>query len=218
LSAATPKFSRSSGGTVPRRVRTGRVLVAAALALSLWGPLAPLRPRAASGNGSPTENEQPEYQVKAAFLLNFIRYTTWPAKAFETPKSPIVLLVVGKDPFGTYLESTFTGEEIHGRTVEVRRSRDLPEHVEGHVVFCADPAQATRAELLKRCQKRPQLLVGESAGFAEEGACINFFLEGKKTHFEVNTEALAENGLELNPSVLRFAKLVKTRRENQEKP
>ena len=41
-----------------------------------------------------------EYDVKAAFLYNFITITEWPEEAFTTPESPYVIGVVGYDPFG----------------------------------------------------------------------------------------------------------------------
>jgi hypothetical protein len=174
------------------------------------------RPLAAGGEAR-SEVELPEYKLKAVFLLNFIRYTTWPAKCFENEHSPFVLVVVGKDPFGSYLESTFQGEKVLGRTVEIRRARELPEKVEGHLVFCSELQKPERAELLRRCAGRPQLLIGETPGFAEQGAGINFFIEDLKTRFEVNTQALAESGLELSPSVLKLAKIVKTKHVEEER-
>ncbi|HEX6885571.1 MAG TPA: YfiR family protein [Planctomycetota bacterium] len=158
-------------------------------------------------------SEHREYQIKAAFLLNFIRYTTWPPEAFANPKAPIEVTVVGRDPFGPILEETFAGETIEGRRIVVRRERGLPEALTGHVVFSADLEHVGRAELLRACRRRPMLLVGESPDFAAEGACVNFYLADKKTRFEINTDSLAEAKLVISPAVLKLARIVKGRRE-----
>lgn len=159
-----------------------------------------------------SESETREYQIKAAFLLNFVRYATWPKESFADAKAPIVLTVFGRDPFGEILESTFRGEEVNGRRIHVARSRGVPERIDGHLAFCGGLEHEERQLLLERCRKQPVLLVGETPDFAHEGACINFYLQDQKTRFEINTEALAEGRLELSPAVLKLARIVKTRR------
>jgi len=42
---------------------------------------------------APAADERLEYQVKAAFLLNFTKFIEWPASAFDTPDSPIVICI-----------------------------------------------------------------------------------------------------------------------------
>jgi hypothetical protein len=57
--------------------------------------------------------------------------------------------------------------------------------------------------------------VGEAPGFAEDGACINFYLSEKKIRFEVNTDSLAQGSLVVSSAVLKLARIVKTRREER---
>ena len=167
-----------------------------------------------AGNGE-LEPEHREYQIKAAFLLNFIRYTTWPAECFPDAEAPVVLTVVGRDPFGAILEETFEGEQANGRRVVIVRTREVPAELTGHVVFCADLPRSAREKLLAAARRRALLLVGETTDFAADGACINFYLEDKKTRFEVNTDALAAARLVISPAVLKLAKIVKSRREER---
>lgn len=187
------------------------VLVAAVLA----NPMSsrdPARAPLGAALEARSESETREYQIKAAFLLNFVRYTTWPKESFADAKAPIVLTVFGRDPFGEILEGTFRGEEANGRKIQVARSKQVPERIEGHLAFCGGLEREERQLLLERCRKQPVLLVGETPDFAREGACINFYLQDQKTRFEINLEALAEATLELSPAVLKLAKIVKTKR------
>jgi hypothetical protein len=61
---------------------------------------------------SPEEHAQDassECQVKAAYLFNFLKFMEWPAEAFVDPHAPIVIGIVGDDPFGDALPQVVLG-------------------------------------------------------------------------------------------------------------
>jgi len=45
-----------------------------------------------------------EYLIKAGFIYNFAKFVEWPSAAFAQPDSPIVIGVLGTDPFGSVLD------------------------------------------------------------------------------------------------------------------
>jgi hypothetical protein len=52
----------------------------------------------------PAQAQLPEYQVKAAFLINMAKVRDWPAHALP-PGAPLIIAIVGDDPFGSSLEA-----------------------------------------------------------------------------------------------------------------
>jgi hypothetical protein len=46
----------------------------------------------------------------AVFLFNFTQFTEWPRSAFASEEAPLVIGIIGADPFGKYLEETVSGE------------------------------------------------------------------------------------------------------------
>ena len=52
-----------------------------------------------------------EYEVKALMLFNLTHFVDWPASAFGDDKSPIVIGVLGRDPFGHYLAECRPGRD-----------------------------------------------------------------------------------------------------------
>src|SRR5580704_16548614 len=60
-----------------------------------------------------------EYEVKAAFLLNFTKFIEWPATAFADAESPFALCILGKDPFGRVLDDIVGGEVVGARKLVV---------------------------------------------------------------------------------------------------
>ena len=76
----------------------------------------------------PRRRDQPpsEYQVKAAFLLNFTKFIDWPETVFGAPEAPISICILGDDPFGPGLDRIIEGETVNNRRLVVQRVRRLP--------------------------------------------------------------------------------------------
>src|SRR5688572_7981054 len=59
------------------------------------------------------------YQIKAAFLFNFCQFVDWPPEAFSSNSQPLVIGVLGTDPFGTSLKALTRNESVNGRPLTV---------------------------------------------------------------------------------------------------
>src|SRR5512144_1516788 len=77
-------------------------LVFVVCGLFLAGPVQPVR--AAS-----------EYELKAAFLLNFAQFVQWPAESPASKSGTVILGVLGKDPFGPAIARAVGDRTINGR-------------------------------------------------------------------------------------------------------
>jgi hypothetical protein len=147
-----------------------------------------------------------EYQVKAAFLLNFTKFIEWPPAAFRQPDSPVSICVLGGDPFGSALDQIVSGEVVNGRKVVTQRIKNVP------------PPQTCQALFVSRLEKDAGkilpglgsgvLTVGEGENFIRDGGMIAFVIENRRVRFEIN-QAVAENsGLKLSSKLLSVAKVV----------
>lgn len=88
-----------------------------------------------------------EYEVKAAFLLNFTRFIDWPASAFTDGASPFTICMAGKDPFGHVPDDVLKGEAVNGRPLTVRRISQMPAPRSCQVVFIGPTGRAVVKEL-----------------------------------------------------------------------
>jgi hypothetical protein len=149
-----------------------------------------------------------EYQVKAAFLFNFAKFVEWPADAFVGPEAPLVVCVMGKDPFGESLDQVVRGETVNGRPLAVRRTRQILEARSCQIVFLAESERGRQNELLSSMDGASVLTVGEDDGFLSSGGIIRFVLEENRVRFEVNLAAAEANRLKLSSKLLRLARSV----------
>ena len=63
----------------------------------------------------------PEYLIKAAYLYNFAMFVDWPAASFARRDSPIVIGVLGSDPFGAALDETVRNKSVNNRPIRIDR-------------------------------------------------------------------------------------------------
>ncbi|MBI3855352.1 MAG: YfiR family protein [Planctomycetes bacterium] len=149
-----------------------------------------------------------EYEVKAAFLYNFAAYVEWPKAAFAEESSPILVCVVGADPFAGTLDRALQGKTAQGRSLAVRHAASAKEAKGCHIVFLPAAEGEQLAALTAALAGTPALLVGESEGLARKGAACNFAIEDSRVRLEVNVGTAEKAGLRLGSKLLKIARRV----------
>ena len=150
-----------------------------------------------------------EYQVKAFFLYNFARYVQWPSQKFNAPADPIVICVLGQNPFGTDLEDAVRGKVVESRAVVVRHISDIYPQCHCHILFVSGPERKRFRSSLGAIKGSGILTVGETEGFANEDGVVNLKLEDGKVRFEINVRAAEEEQLRISSKLLNLARIVK---------
>ncbi len=87
------------------------------------------------GKAYAESHSEREYRIKAAFLYDFTKFIEWPADRFVDDSTPIMLCVIGKDPFAATLEDTVTGKTVKGRKIDIRRIDNIDDLDACHVLF-----------------------------------------------------------------------------------
>src|ERR1700684_1487261 len=162
-------------------------------------------------HASPTaavNQESVEYPVKLAFLYNFTKFVEWPPDSYSTPSSPLVICIVGRDPFGQDLEGELRTRTAGSHPIEIRTLRPSDILSACHMVFVPVTAEDQAPRIVKGLKGSSTLTVGETEGFAVLGGIINFTTEGNKLHFEVNLLAAERAGLKISAKMLALAKIV----------
>lgn len=149
-----------------------------------------------------------EYQVKAVFLFNFAQFVEWPPQAFPDDGAPLVIGVLGEDPFGPALDEAVQGESIGGRSIIIRRYRHLSEVEHCHILFISRSETARVDPIVARLASRSILTVSDAEGSAHRGVMIRFFTENKRIRLRINLESARAAGLVISSKLLRPAEIV----------
>ncbi len=165
-----------------------------------------------------------EYQIKAAFLYNFIKFVDWPDETSASDK-PIIIGIIGKDPFGGAFEP-MKDKPAKERQVIVKRFKGLDElekssqldksgkHPqiedirECKLLFICSSEKEKLKETLDLLKDYSVLTVADMPGFLESGGMVNFVIEENKISFEINAAAAEQAKLKIRSQLLRLAKRV----------
>lgn len=149
-----------------------------------------------------------EYDVKAAYLFNFTRLVKWPASAFASPQAPLVIGVVGRDPFNGGLDGTLRGQKAGVRPIEVRHvsAGDAAALQTCHLIYVT--AADRFPEVARAVQGHPVLAVGDAENFARNGGIIGFVTRDRKIKLEINNDAARQLRLSIPSDLLGIATIV----------
>jgi hypothetical protein len=166
-----------------------------------------------------------EYQVKAAFLYNFIQFVDWPKEKMGDGNEPIIIGVIGKDPFGDSFDP-IVDKEVQGKKLLVKRfmafeelkktgekdksllDREIESLRKCHLLFICSSEDKSISEILNSVKDHSVLTIGEVQGFLESGGIVNFVMEEKKVRFEISITAAKGAKLKIRSQLLRLAKRV----------
>jgi hypothetical protein len=193
LNAAPARTSRSA-----RRRWLGP-----ALGLVIGAAVLPGWAVAAAAQAKPTE-----YQLKAVFLFNFAQFTTWPDSAFAAPDAPLVIGVLGNDPFGKDLDAAVRGERVNGHPLVVQRYGDEDSLPPCHILFVSRSERERLAAILHRLGDRAILTVSDLQGFADRGGMLQFIMDRDRIRLRANLAAVNAAHLQLSSKLLRAAEIV----------
>jgi len=209
--AGKPADWQASGSAIEREA--GRCFPACRLSglLACW--LSGLLLLCCPSTRSAEEVSLSEYEVKAALLFKFVRYSDWPATAFQGANSPYVIGVAGRDPFSKELEKVFEGKTVKGRSFLIRRVGNEQEMRGCHLLFVSSSERRRLRDLLLKIDGAPVLTVGESPDFLEQGGAINFLIKDESVRFDINLEPARSARLKLDANLLKVAASVRGKHE-----
>jgi hypothetical protein len=153
-----------------------------------------------------------EHEVKATLLFNFCHFVEWPARAFSNDSAPFVIGILGRDPFGRFLDELVKGEKTHGRPIEVRRFGRIEEITEVHLLYVSASEQGRVRGNIALLKGRPLLTVGEDEdpGFARWGGMVEFTRERGNLKLRINLDEARKAGLVISAKLLRLSEVART--------
>ncbi len=189
MAAAAPRPKPCACASAPREGALPGVAIVLALLLC-----------AALGAGPAWAEVAPEAQLRAAYLVNFLKYVEWPDGS-----GGATICLAGRDTLGSQLAS-YEGRIILGRELRIRRVTQPDQLADCQELFVPE-GDEERLDGLLRGGGRPALLtVGESAAFVHQGGGVALLRVDNRLVFDVNLGVLNRAGLKVSPQMLRLAR------------
>jgi hypothetical protein len=148
-----------------------------------------------------------EYAVKAAYLYNFAKFVEWPPASFATDNAPLLICVMGDNPFGEAL-TNLHGKRVGAHAVAVQELPSSQEAPSCHIVFITRSQQPRLKNLLATLSGRPVLTVSDIDNFTQGGGIIGLIEIEQRIQFVINTSAASRAGLKISSQLLKLAIVV----------
>lgn len=148
-----------------------------------------------------------EYRIKAAFLYNFSRFTSWPDEV-TSQTDDFRLCVLGIDPFGEAIDA-LSGKPVHNKTVSIHKLDSMATAGYCHMVFVSVSESGRLDEVLTQLQHESVLTISDIDSFTARGGIIQLKLVNGKIRFDINIDAARRAGLDISSKLLSLATIVR---------
>jgi hypothetical protein len=152
--------------------------------------------------------ESREFEVKAVFLFSFAQFVEWQPGAFQNAGDPIVIGILGSDPFGAYIDEAVSGEKVNDRAIVIRRFSSVEDVGACHILFISESEVSRLGQILVALKGRSILTVSDIDHFSLDGGMIRFVMEKNKVRLRINNDAAMSAGLRISSKLLRPSEVV----------
>ena len=143
-----------------------------------------------------------EYQIKAAFLYNFPKFVGFPALQ-PGGKTPLIIGIVGDDPFGPMLAAMVAGQSSEGHPLVVFHLRWNDRLTDCQILFVSASEIGHLPQILAGAPNA--LTVGDVDSFARRGGIIEMRMVHDRVRFDINVAAAHKAGIHISSKLLGLA-------------
>jgi len=148
-----------------------------------------------------------EYELKAVFIFNFTQFVQWPATSFSSEHAPLVIGILGEDPFGPYLNDVISGEKVDGHPLVIEHYATAGDIKNCHILFVSKNEITRFGQLAATLKKQNVLTVGDAPTFLMQEGMIKLLTKNNKIQLQINIESVKESNLVISSKLLRLAEI-----------
>ncbi len=146
-----------------------------------------------------------EAELKAAIISNMLLFVEWPSRS-ASPEEQLTICYHDTSPVASAL-LRLAGKSIKGRSLNVVQLASA--RISDCQALYVSPANSAVAnQLVASAASSPVLLIGDSAGYLQQGIMLNLALEGTHVVFDIDLRAAHRAGLQVSSKALRLARQV----------
>lgn len=147
-----------------------------------------------------------DQKIKAGLLYNFLKYTSWPAHAFDGSATAFEICLVGGDALNGAM-NPLQGRTAQMRTINIKRIDNADHLATCHLAFIHQSQESDLAELMAAAKEHSVLLISDIEEFSRKGGMVEFSnSEETRIHLYLNNPAIAEAGLVVGTQLTKLAK------------
>ena len=161
-----------------------------------------------AGSGVHSAQSATEYQVKAAYLFNFLKFVEWPEEPGADPHAKWVIGFVGETPVSEELSRLVEGKNVLGRDLQVRRFQAAENARACNILFISESEKRRLPGILAALRGSSVLTVADMDGFIDSGGMVAFFVEDSRVKVAIDVAATGRAKLKVSSKLLALVHVV----------
>jgi YfiR/HmsC-like len=149
-----------------------------------------------------------EYQIKAAYLFNFLKFVEWPDASPADAQSKWVIGIVGNSPVGDELSKLVESKNVLGRELEVKTFQAADNLRACHILFISDTEKKRVPSILAALRGSSVMTVADMEHFIDEGGMVQFVVEDARVRISIDVGATGRARLKVSSKLLALARTV----------
>lgn len=150
--------------------------------------------------------QNPEYNLKAAFLYRFMEYIEWDG---QEQSGDLQIVVLGDSEIVRPLIEITRDKRINNRRVRVRQFYTPSDINKTDIIFVSKRYKFSVEAVMARVAEQQTLVISESTESFEQGTHINFMIHDNKLKFAVNLRNASRSGIRISSQLLQHAVIIK---------
>lgn len=149
-----------------------------------------------------------EYQVKAAYLFNFLKFVEWPEAAPGETQSKWVIGIVGSSPIGEELTKLVESKSVLGRELQVKTFQSTESLRGCNILFISDSEKKRLPAILASLRGSSVMTVADMDHFIDAGGMVQFVVEDARVRISIDVGAAGRARLKISSKLLALARTV----------
>ena len=142
--------------------------------------------------------------LKAAYLFNFVKFTTWPDDALPDGDA-LSMCVVNAPAVGRALTDAVQGRVVSGHAIRVTQAARVADLRGCHVLFVSG-SRAAAAEAVNATRGTAVLTVSDLPAFTDDGGIVQLFVQQGNLRFTIKIEAARAARLQISSKLLALSR------------
>lgn len=131
-------------------------------------------------------------KMQALFIYNFSKLIEWPN---STETTNFKIGVFGSHDVYEEINGLLKGKQAGSKNIQIEYYNTLNEIAHCQILFLPDTKIEMMLSIIEKFKEKPVLIVTNTPGMIERGACINFkTVEGKQS-YEISTKNIQSHNL-----------------------
>jgi len=146
--------------------------------------------------------------LKAAYIINFIRFAEWPDSVRENPRDSLLINVLNDQKVYDILKVISKKKIGRQMNLEVQSCSTTACIKQSSIIFIGQSEGAKHHKLLKSLTGKPVLTISDIPEFARQGGMIEIEQTDSKMTFIINLDTVKKADLYVSSQLLQLANVI----------